>query len=30
MTTSSTNGTDKASSNATKSDYEWKAGHRRR
>ena len=30
MTTSSTNGTDKASTNATKSDYEWKGGHRRR
>jgi Zn-dependent M28 family amino/carboxypeptidase len=30
MTTSSTNGTDKASSKATKSDYEWKGGHRRR
>ena len=30
MTTSSTNGTDKASTNATKTDYEWKGGHRRR
>jgi len=30
MTTSSTNGTDKASTTATKTDYEWKAGHRRR
>ena len=30
MTTSSTNGTDKANTNATKSDYEWKGGHRRR
>jgi hypothetical protein len=30
MTTSSTNGTDKASSKATKTDYEWKGGHRRR
>lgn len=30
MTTSSTNGTDKANANATKSGYEWKGGHRRR
>jgi Zn-dependent M28 family amino/carboxypeptidase len=30
MTTSSTNGTDKANTNATKSSYEWKGGHRRR
>jgi Zn-dependent M28 family amino/carboxypeptidase len=30
MTTSSTNGTDKASTSATKTDYEWKGGHRRR
>jgi Zn-dependent M28 family amino/carboxypeptidase len=30
MTTSSTNGTDKANSNATKSSTEWKGSHRRR
>jgi Zn-dependent M28 family amino/carboxypeptidase len=30
MTTSSTNGTDKANSNATKSSYEWKGSNRRR
>jgi Zn-dependent M28 family amino/carboxypeptidase len=30
MTSSATNGTDKANSNATKTDYEWKGGNRRR
>jgi Zn-dependent M28 family amino/carboxypeptidase len=30
MTTSSTNGTDKASTGTAKTDYEWKGSHRRR